>query len=371
MLHFDGYEGDFERWSSELNLKDWDWLTVKPFLEASSAKPYERLQITNTYSKITSALYEAQHEFMHKTWRFRKAVYNIKNGLRYSVYQRFLQNAYKRRNLKIMTNTLAKNIEFQVTADKKVAVKSLWLGTKSDNERKEKVFEIHVLRELVLSAGAYQTPQLLMTSGVGNQEDLSKLRDLKIPAFLPAMPLVGQKLHDHLNMPLYISIDEEGPTLNQKALLDPWSIMNYLTTGGGHLGNFGVVGHLDNYGRMLNDTYGLTFFAAGAIDEPALMSISNFKRHQFRALFPRYHNASQEGFVLISTCFQPISRGSVKIKTANMRKNPLIDPNYMAEQDDIACTIKAMRSAVEVSILNCKYKEVLKQNYKNFNSNCH
>ncbi|XP_073819330.1 neither inactivation nor afterpotential protein G isoform X2 [Musca autumnalis] len=349
MLHFDGYEGDFERWSSEYNLENWNWSSVKPFLQAGSARPFERLDINPDYSLLAKAFHGASMEFLHKPWHFRKARYNIKNGLRYSVYQRFLQSAYKQRNLRVMLSTYAKVIEFALdeTPYRKVYAKSLWLSSKDDKSGKEYNFEVRIGRELIVSAGAYQSPQLLMVSGLGKRKDLEKVIG-DIPSFIPEMPMVGHHLHDHLNLPLYISMDVVGPTLNQRSLLNPMSILNYLTTGGGHLGNFGVLGHIDHHGSNLSDAYGLTFFAAGAIDESVLMSISNFKKSHFRALFPRYYNTSQEGFVMISTCLQPISRGSVSIQSSNVRKHPFIDPNYIAEKVDIECTIKAIRAGIEV-----------------------
>lgn len=350
MLNFDGYEGDFQRWSQDFNLSYWNWLSVKPFLEASYAKPYERLEIPHEYSKITLALQKAQNEFMHKSWRFRKARYSIKNGVRHSVYQRFLQDAYKYKNLKIMTNTMAKRIEFEMDKNNKVKVKNLKISTKDDQTRNEFIYEVDVEKELIICAGSYQSPQLLMVSGLGKQQELKKL-NVFVPDFLPELPLVGQNLHDHVNLPLYTSIQVVGPTLNQRTLLDVVSIFNYLTVGSGHLGNFGVLSHIDSLEG--SDTFSLAFFGAGAIDELALMSISNFKKSHFKALFPRYFNTTQEGFVAISTCLKPASRGSVKIISSNIRKNPIIDPNYLAKQQDVKCTIKAIRAAVEVHIFYC------------------
>lgn len=350
MLHCDGYKGDFERWANEFNLSSWNWKAVKPFLEASYAKPYERLEIPDNYSKITLALRKAQDEFMHKQWRFRKTRYNIKNGLRYSVYQRFLNDAHKYRNLRIMTNTMAKKIIFEMDSQNKVKVRAIKISTKDEKTRKEFVFEVDVAKELILCAGAYQSPQLLMLSGLGKQEELRK-HNIYIPEFAPELPLVGQNLHDNINLPLYSSVQVVGPTLNQRALLDPISIFNYVTTGSGHLGNFGVLGHTDSLEDKDNQSFSLAFFGAGAIDELALMSISNFKRNHFRSLFPRYFNTTQEGFVVITTCLQPLSRGSVRIQSANIRKNPLINPNYLAEEHDVKCGIKSIRAAVEVSFI--------------------
>ncbi|XP_075144983.1 neither inactivation nor afterpotential protein G [Haematobia irritans] len=347
MLHFDGFEGDFERWNREFGLKGWDWLSFKPFLQAGNSKPFERLEISHDYSKIATAFHRASMEFEHKNWHFRKAQYNIKNGLRYNVYQRYLQKAYKRRNLRVMTNTLAKSLQYRVDGSGKVFVKSVQLATKDESTGKEHIFEVNILREIIICAGAYQTPQLLQVSGLGNREELRKLK-VDVPPFLPHLPMVGKNLHDHLNLPLFVSIDTEGPSLNQRALLSPMSILSYLTMGGSHLGNFGVLGHMYNYGKNLSDVFGLTIFAAGAIDEAALMSISNFKKSHFRALFPRYYNSSQEGFVLISSCLQPLSRGDVKILSPNIRKHPVINPNYLASPKDIECTIKAIRAGIEL-----------------------
>ncbi|KAM7362882.1 neither inactivation nor afterpotential protein G isoform 2-T2 [Cochliomyia hominivorax] len=346
MLHCDGYEGDFERWANDFNLSDWNWLSVKPYLEAGYPKPFERLEIPDDYSKITLAMQNAQNEFLHKQWRFRKTRYNIKNGLRYSVYQRFLHDSYKYKNLRIMTNTMAKKIEFYMDKQNKVKVKSLKISVKDENTRKELIYQVDVQKELILCAGTYQSPQLLMVSGIGNREELKK-QHVFVPDFLTELPSVGQNLHDHINLPLYSSIQVVGPTLNQRALLDPLSIFNYLTVGSGHLGNFGVLSHIDSLEGNVNETFSLAIFGAGAIEEVALMSISNFKREHFRALFPRYYNTSQEGFVTVTTCLQPISRGSVKIQSANIRKNPLIDPNYLAEKHDVNCAIKSIRAAVE------------------------
>lgn len=349
MLHCENYERDFESWSRDYNLSHWDWNSVRPFLEAGNSKPYESLELPHDYSKITLAIQKAQNEFMHKPWNFRKARYNIKNGLRHSVYQRFLHNAFKYKNLRIMTKTMAKRIEFKVDQSDKVKVKILKISIKDDHTRKEQTFEISVQKELIVCAGTYQSPQLLMVSGIGRQDELKKFKII-VPDFLPELPMVGQQLHDHINLPLYTSIQVVGPTLNRRALLDPTSLFNYLTVGTGHLGNFGVLGHIDNLEDEFDKPFSLTFFGLGAIDEVALMSISNFKRHQFRALFPRYHNATQEGFVVISGCLKPASRGSVKIQSSNIRKNPIINPNYFAEQRDVECTIKAIKAATEVWI---------------------
>ncbi|KAH8294947.1 hypothetical protein KR018_004574 [Drosophila ironensis] len=339
MLHFDGHAPDFDSWRDLHNLSDWSWAQMRSFMEAAKARPSDMLEIPRGYSKLTEALEEAQAQFSHKDWVFRRSRYNIRNGLRHSVQQQFLNVVLKRPNLRLLPEALVKRVQFSATAVPHAT--SILVGIK-DEDNKEQEFTIEVGRELILCAGAYQTPQLLIASGIGDSATLKKL-GISVKHHLPE---VGQNLHDHFNMPLFVSIGVSGPTLNQNTLLHPMTLINFLSSGSGALGNFGVVGNVASYEGP--DAFGITVFGAGAIDESALMSISNFKGPAFRALFPRYYNSSQEGFVVISSCLQPQSRGSVGLLNPHMRRNPLIDPNYLSRDEDVACTIKAIRSAVKL-----------------------
>ncbi|XP_022216430.2 neither inactivation nor afterpotential protein G [Drosophila obscura] len=339
MLHFDGHGPDFDAWHQLHNLSDWSWAHMRPFMAAATAKPCDMFEIPSGYSKLTEALDDAQRQFTHKPWVFRRSRYNIRNGLRHSVVQQFLQPVLQNRNLRLLPEALVKRI--QLSSSPTLRASSVLVGLK-DAENKELEFSIEVRRELILCAGAFQTPQLLQASGIGNGSTLAKLR---IPV-LHNSPLVGRNLHDHLNLPLFVSMGVTGPSLNQRTLLSPTSVLNFLSSGTGPFGNFGVLGHVASHEEP--SPFGIAFFGAGAIDEAALMSISNFKAAAFRALFPRYHNASQEGFVVISSCLQPKSRGSVGLLNKHMRRNPLIDPNYLSHDDDVACTMASIRSAVKM-----------------------
>ncbi|XP_020817627.1 neither inactivation nor afterpotential protein G [Drosophila serrata] len=339
MLHFDGHGADFDAWRDVHNLSDWSWAHMRSFMAASKPKSSEMFEVPRGYSKLSEALDEAQAEFAHKDWIFRRSNYNIKNGLRHSVVQQFLNPVLHRANLRLLPDALVKRI--QLSTDRVPRATSILVGTK-DEDNKEQEFSVEVRRELILCAGAYQTPQLLLASGIGERSILKKLG---IP-LQHKLPSVGQNLHDHFNLPLFVSMGATGPTINQRTLLNPMTLINFLSSGTGPLGNFGVLGNVASHGE--SSPYGITFFGAGAIDEAALMSISNFKGAAFRALFPRYYNASQEGFVVISSCLQPRSRGSVGLLNRHMRRNPLIDPNYLSRDVDVVCTIAAIRSAVKL-----------------------
>lgn len=341
MLHFDGYAPDFDTWNELYNLSNWRWDDIRSFLKAAKPNSENLYEIPRRYSALTDALEASKDEFEQKPWQFQRSTYNIKNGLRYSVFHQYLLPVLKNKNLRLLPHALVKRINLSEKST--LVASSILVGVKDENS-KELQFTIKVRRELLLCAGAYQTPQLLLTSGIGNSTTLARLQ---IPV-KHHLPLIGEGLHDHFNLPLFVSIGVIGPTLNQRTLLSPINFFNYLNSGTGAFGNFGVVGNIFGSGESM--PFGITFFGAGAIDESSLMSISNFKRSAFRALFPRYHNASQEGFVVISSCLQPSSRGSVSLRHKSMRRNPLIDPNYLSNEQDVLCTIGAIRNAIKVII---------------------
>lgn len=345
MLHFDGYAEDFDNWNKLYNLSNWGWDDMRSFLKAARPSSENLYEIPRRYSALTDALEASKEEFEQKPWQFRRSIYNIKNGLRYSVFHQYLLPVLKNKNLRLLPHALVKRINLSEKST--LSASSILVGLKDENN-KELQFTIQVRRELILCAGAYQTPQLLLTSGIGNSATLTRMQ---IPV-KHHLPLIGEGLHDHFNLPLFVSIGVIGPTLNQRTLLSPINLFHYLNSGTGVFGNFGVVGNV--FGRKESMPFGITFFGAGAIDESSLMSISNFKRSAFRALFPLYHNASQEGFVVISSCLQPRSRGSITLQHKSMRRNPLIDPNYLSNEQDVLCTIGAIRNAIKV-VLEMNY----------------
>lgn len=339
MLHFDGHGPDFDSWHRLHNLSDWSWDHMRPFMMAAKPKSEDLFEIPRKYSTLTQALDAAESEFHYKPWKFRRSVYNIKNGLRHSVLHQFLLPVIKSVNLRLLPQALVKRIK--LSSKPTLRASSIIVGIKDENNKELEV-NIKVRRELLLCAGAYQTPQLLLASGIG---DSAKFVQMQLPV-QHHLPLVGHGLHDHFNVPLFVSMGIVGPTLNQRTILSPVNIFNFLSSGTGSFGNFGVCGHVAGHDESL--PFGITFFGAGAIDENSLMSISNFKRAAFRALFPLYHNATQEGFVAISSCLQPKSRGYVSLLYKNMRRNPLINPNYISTDEDVACTIGAIRNAVKL-----------------------
>ena len=108
---------------------------------------------------------------------------SIENGERNSTAKAYLDPARPRKNLSVVTDTQVQKILFNGTEATGISYK------KADGE----IIKVHALKEVILSAGAVGSPQLLMLSGVG---PASHLKDHGI-SIIADMPGVGQNLNDH------------------------------------------------------------------------------------------------------------------------------------------------------------------------------
>ncbi len=81
----------------------------------------------------------------------------------------------------------------------------------------------------------------------------------------------------------------------------------------------------------------LILFNLGSIDANAYSRVANIHLSAFHKWFPKADNFHQEGFVLLSVCLHPKSRGQVRIRTTDVSDHPEIDPDYLSHPDDVRC----------------------------------
>uniref|UniRef100_A0A4Y0BNV9 Glucose-methanol-choline oxidoreductase N-terminal domain-containing protein n=1 Tax=Anopheles funestus TaxID=62324 RepID=A0A4Y0BNV9_ANOFN len=391
MLHFTGIPEDFDRWE-QLGARDWNWHAMKPYLdklnhpggisdqydeddirECNQELTGEELYETNNhYASIlsesdkhasinfcarkvssqnrnlptTDRLYitevdtresllakvftEAPTELGLDRYHFRPARYTIRNGIRWSSYHAYLRPAFGRPNLSILTSSSVAKVLFDETnRTKGVMVQSVGTG-------RQQPVSIRVGREVILSAGALHTPQILKLSGIGPKLELRR-HGIELVHDAPA---VGQNYFDHLNLPLFVSINATASVTMDK-VLSVDSILQYLKHGQGALATTAIAG----IGSPHDGQYGIILFGMGSVDEQALRHVSNMKQDTFRAFFPSYQNTSQEGFLFLSTCHQPSSRGAIFLRDRHIDSVPFFNPNYLKDRADIECMIKAIRLA--------------------------
>ena len=186
---------------------------------------------------------------------------------------------------------------------------------------------IRARHEVVLSAGALQTPQLLMLSGIGPGEHL---REMGIDV-IRDVPGVGSNYHDHPASPLHMETD--NPTsygLSWKVLpRDVLHFFQYLLARTGPLaGNvFESVAFLRTDPSLAKPDVQFVFQPAKRLTNPKIP-------------FPLGH-----GYAISPVCLYPKSRGTLRLASPDPAAAPLIDPRLLEHPDDIQPLIRALKIA--------------------------
>lgn len=183
---------------------------------------------------------------------------------------------------------------------------------------------VYAKREVILSGGAFQSPQLLLLSGIGPADDLKKLG---IPVEHDA-PEVGRNLQDHLDVSIICEMTKPISMYSKtKGLKQPMVGLQYLFTKQGH----GRTNHL-HAGAFLK--------TRGELDRP------DIQLHLVNAVMIDHARvkADRDGFTIHACQLRPESRGTVRLASRNPFDSPLIDPNYLDSDVDR----RTMRDAVRI-----------------------
>jgi len=186
---------------------------------------------------------------------------------------------------------------------------------------------IRARRQVVLSAGTVQTPQLLMLSGIGPGEHL---REMGIEV-VKDVPGVGSNYHDHPASPLHM--ETNNPTsygLSWKVIpRDIFHLFQYVLTRTGPLaGNvFESVAFLRTDPSLSRPDVQFVFQPAKRLTHPKIP-------------FPVGH-----GYAISPVCLYPKSRGTLRLASPDPAAAPVIDPHLLEEPEDILPLIRALKIA--------------------------
>ncbi len=235
------------------------------------------------------------------------------NGRRHSTAKAFLAQASKRPNLKVMTNCLVHRVLFE--GKKAVGVEFEQGG----NVKTEKVN-----REVLLCAGAFGSPQILMLSGVGRGQDLQKMG---IPV-VHDLQGVGQNLQDHLISSIIMSSSQKV-TLDTEDTL--WNLMKFIFTGKSPLAS-----NLAEAGGFIRT-------------KPHLLA-PDIQYHFGPAYFINHglEKIKGSGFSLGPILIQPQSTGELRLASARPQDAPLINPNYLSHEEDIKTMIAGFKTGYQL-----------------------
>jgi choline dehydrogenase len=337
MIYTRGQRGDYDDWAALPGCQGWSYDELLPYFkrpehfEVESGNPYHgndgELNVTNVAMKypISEAYIQAAESigiprlddlntetpsgigYMQVT---------MKDGRRWSSADAFLApDVRKRPNLTITLKAIAR----RVLLDGKRAV-----GVEYE-DAKGRVHRARAKREVVLSAGAYNTPPLLEISGIGRREVLDSLG----VEVLHELPGVGENLQDHIQLWVQHGVktkqvlSEDGKF--PKVLLN---VLRYLFTKTGPLAfpaaNVGAFVSAESGGRPI---FQLHFTpGSGGMDENGKMV------------------ATKEPGVNSTVCvIRPTSRGSVHARTVDPKEAPKIVQNYLSTEHDRKLSVEGFK----------------------------
>jgi choline dehydrogenase-like flavoprotein len=235
-----------------------------------------------------------------------------RDGRRCSTADAYLRPALERGNVDVLTEALATRILFD--SARAVGVELL-RGNALETLRAE--------REVIVCAGAYHSPQLLLLSGIGPADELRSL-EIEPRVDLP----VGRNLHDHAYASVAWRTDEED-------------LSAAMTTGNVELFEREGMGPLTS-----SVSEGCAFLRTQAGLEAPDIQLHFFPLILARDLLDP--PASEYGYSIGPTLLKPTSRGAVTLRSAVPHVKPRIVHNYLTTEEDRRSMIEGTRAALEL-----------------------
>ncbi|WP_084419985.1 choline dehydrogenase [Henriciella litoralis] len=336
MVYIRGHARDYDQWR-QMGLKGWSYEDVLPYFRRSEGyrgdasvhhgvdgplvveeSPLDSVAYNSFIKSGQQAGYPytpdfngAQQEGVGPYQR------TINDGERWSASFAYLRPILKSRpNLTVRSTALVSRVVFE--GKRAIGVETVAKpGAQPEMIRAE--------RETIICAGAVQSPQILQLSGIGAAADLSAH---DIPVVVDS-PDVGRNLQDHLDVSVVHKMTQKLSAYSQQAGLKKIAVgLNYLIRKRGP--------GRDNFlqaGAFLKSREGL--------DRPDL------QLHYVNAMMIDHGRTAVEadGFTIHACQLRPESRGTIKLASSNPFDHPLIDPNYLATEEDR----RAMRQGVRIS----------------------
>jgi choline dehydrogenase len=333
MMWVRGFAADYDEWADHAG-PEWAFSRVVEYFKRiekldDAREPHEGvdgpLNISRQRSprSSTAAWLEAVKESGYAIERpnlpepegFTETVVTQRRGARWSTADAYLRPALKRRNLTLVTEATATRVIFEGTRA---------VGVEYYKGGRRTVVRAH--REVVLCAGAVNSPQLLMLSGIGDHKQLARHGIDTVRH----SPEVGENLLDHLAAVL--GFDVNGDSLF--AAGKPRQILNYAIRRRGMLTSPAAeaYGFLRSRPDLALADLELFYSAAPFFDE---------------GLGEPYGEAVMFGPILL----KPYSRGRVSLRSADPQAKPTIDPRYLSDDGglDRAAMMEGLRMSAKIA----------------------
>lgn len=335
------HPNDYDEWE-KLGNKGWSWKNVLPYFKKSeNYEPGENelhaqgglLNVSKLRSpgSINDIFFEAARENQYKILDDLNGVvdgpdfegmgyYDVthKNGERWSTARAFLDTAIERSNLTVVTHAHTEKVIIEDNEAKLVKFKV-----------KNKTNRIKANKEIILSAGAFGSPQILLMSGIG---PIDKLKPHGIEQ-VHELPGVGENLQDHID---YVM----GYNSNVKDNIG-FSVM----------GTFRMIGEIYKYITKRRGMITTNYAESGGYfytdkSEPSPDIKLTFVRSAVDDHGRKLHLG--HGYSCHTTVLRPKSRGSLWLNSSNPMDPPAIDPAFLEDERDMETLFRGVKKTQSI-----------------------
>jgi choline dehydrogenase len=338
MVYIRGHALDYDGWAARAGLQDWSYADCLPYFRKSETRAKGGDQYRGDagplhvstgacrnplYSAFVEAGKQAGYPYTEDMNGYQQEGFGamdmtVHKGRRWSTAMAYLRPALKRPNLTLQMLSLSTRVLFEGPADARRAV-----GVEVAHGGQ--LQQWRATREVILSGGAINSPQLLQLSGIGDPAQLQAL-GIQVTAALKG---VGENLQDHLET--YVQYACKEPITLYSALNPLVKLKigaEWLLFGTG----LGATNHFESGGFIRSEA---------GVKHPDL-------QYHFLPMAVRYDGKSAapgHGFQAHVGPMRPTSRGHVRLRDANPLTPPVIRFNYMSTEQDR----KEMRAAIRLT----------------------
>ncbi|XP_058792511.1 glucose dehydrogenase [FAD, quinone]-like isoform X2 [Phymastichus coffea] len=319
MVHVQGHDKDYSSWFSDYREHLY---TISDIMHFNSQ---------NWYSKLADGILEGISELSYSLRNineksgtgFMRAQLTIKNGERWST-DRIINHSYHLyKRMTIITHTLVQKVLFK--SNKAVGLEFI---------KNNLIYKVFARKGVILSAGAIGSPKLLMLSGIGPKKHLEELK-IRTVVDLP----VGNHLMDHIITGLDLVTINRDEALSIIDIINPYSAIDYYLNGQGPWTSAGVdvLGTFHSNHQNVDSAPDLQImtFPVGLSQDNGIL----LKQHLGipEDVFNNYFLplVYKTAITIAPVLLHPKSYGSVKLRSSNPLDDPIIDPNYLSNKEDV------------------------------------
>eukprot|EP01023_Acetabularia_acetabulum_P068274 TRINITY_DN963_c0_g1_i1.p1 TRINITY_DN963_c0_g1~~TRINITY_DN963_c0_g1_i1.p1 ORF type:complete len:542 (+),score=78.96 TRINITY_DN963_c0_g1_i1:101-1726(+) len=342
MIYIRGNKEDYDTWA-QLGCKGWSYQEVLPYFKKAEKQTGQNIKeenyhgfegplivedrpTTNKLSQVfvqaaTEVGYPLNNDFNASSQTgFGMFQSTTSKGTRCSTAIGYLNPALKRSNLTTINNALVSKITIENQVAKGVEY------TDSDG----KTQQLSVAKEVLLCAGTFNSPQILMLSGIGKEEHL-KQHNISVTKNLPG---VGANLQDHLQTSALFNC-------NYKQTLD--SAENFPN----------IVKNLFNYFVNKKGPFTSNIGEAGGFftSDPSLTA-PDIQIHFVPGYFIKHGEIRPKGFgyTVASCVLNPKSIGSLNLTSNDPRDSPTIDQHFLSHPEDMKRSIFGLKECFRIGM---------------------